>query len=168
MTGQAISLDHLGIIGRDLAPMAEEFSRIGFTLTPRALHSGGRTGNRCAMLDGGYIELMATVEGGASATLDRFLARYPGIHTLAFAADDAAAASARLRRGGIQAPEPAVSERAVDAADPDGPCARFALVTPPEKVTLPSGVSVSGAFSSVSTHSTNSRCVSSICEKPNA
>ncbi len=62
--GAAIGLDHVGIIGTDLEALAREFSGLGFHLTPRAIHAGGRTANRCMMLrDGGYLELIATVSG---------------------------------------------------------------------------------------------------------
>ena len=132
MNSQAAGLDHVGVVGRDLAELAEAFSRIGFTVTPRAIHAGGRTGNHCVMLDGAYLEVMAVVEGGTSATIDRFLARYAGIHTLAFSISDEAAVTARLHRAGIEAPAAAVSDRAVDASDPEGPHARFTLITPPD------------------------------------
>jgi hypothetical protein len=53
------------------------------------------------MLRQGYVELLAAVDGSAgSATLDRFLARYAGIHILAFSIDEPRTALARLRRAG--------------------------------------------------------------------
>jgi hypothetical protein len=128
----AVSLDHIGIVGRDLDALAVVFARLGFTLTPLARHAGGRTGNRCVMLHGGYLELISTIDGGTSATLDRFLARYEGAHILAFATPDLDAARARLAKAGINAPAPALTDRLVDDAAPDGPRARFALVTPPD------------------------------------
>ena len=129
---QAVSLDHIGIVGRDLDALAAAFGRLGFTLTPLARHAGGRTGNRCVMLHGAYLELMSTVDGGTSATLDRFLARYEGAHILAFAVTDLDAARARLALAGLDAPPPSLTDRLVDDAEPDGARARFALVTPPD------------------------------------
>ena len=131
----AAALDHVGVVGRDLAVLAEEFAALGFTLTPLARHAGGRTGNRCIMLRGSYIELLAVLPGGASATLERFLARYAGIHILALGIDDVAAARERLRRAGLEAAA-SETERLVDDADPAGPRARFTLLTPPD---LPEG-----------------------------
>ena len=127
--GTAIGLDHIGIVGGDLDALAQAFSALGFHLTPRATHASGRTANRCVMLrDGGYLELMATVPGRSSATLDRFLARGPGAHILALEVGDAATALDRLRRAGIAA-EVATTER-----DTDQPAAkaRFALINPPD------------------------------------
>jgi hypothetical protein len=128
----ATALDHVGVVGRDLAVLAAEFEQIGFCLTPLARHAGGRTGNRNVMLRRGYIELLSVVDGGSSATLDRFLARYAGIHILALAIDDAPAALARLRRARFDQAALSYTGRAVDDADPAAPRARFALVTPPD------------------------------------
>ena len=99
--GAAIGLDHVGIVGSDLDVLAQAFSGLGFSLTPVAPHASGRTANRCVMLrDGGYLELMATVPGQSSATLERFLARGPGAHILALeVADEAAAVGQVASRG---------------------------------------------------------------------
>lgn len=139
----AASLDHVGIAGRDLGAMAAAFERLGFQLTPLARHSGKRTpdgpvvpfgtGNRCVMLREGYIELIAIVDPAAfSNTLDRFLARYAGIHIIALGIDDETANLDRLRRAGIDIPGVAYLERPVDDADPTGPRARFARLPLPD------------------------------------
>jgi len=142
----ALGLDHVGIAGTDLAAMAARYERLGFTLTPLARHSGKRTpdgpvvpfgtGNRCIMLRAGYLELIAIVDPGAfSNTLDRFLARYHGIHIVALDVADAGANLPRLRAAGFEIPGIAYLERPVDSADPAGPRARFArlpLPDPPE------------------------------------
>jgi hypothetical protein len=139
----AASLDHVGIAGRDLGTMAGAFERLGFQVTPLARHSGKRTpdgpvvpfgtGNRCIMLREGYIELIAIVDPAAfSNTLDRFLARYAGIHIIALGIDDETANLDRLRRAGIDIPGVAYLERPVDDADPDGPRARFARLPLPD------------------------------------
>jgi hypothetical protein len=64
----ALALDHLGVAARDLAPMCAAYERLGFTLSPIAQQSGRRrpdlavekygSGNRCAFLKHGYIELI--------------------------------------------------------------------------------------------------------------
>jgi hypothetical protein len=139
----ASGLDHVGIAGRDLAALAGEFSALGFTLTPTARHSGRRTpdgkverygtGNRCAMLRQGYLELISVVDPAAwTLGLDRFLARREGAFILALAMDDPEAELERLRRAGIDLPGVAHLERPVDDADPGGLQARFALLALPE------------------------------------
>ena len=132
--GAAVGLDHVGIVGADLDVLARSFMALGFHLTPFAAHASGRTGNRCAMLrDGGYLELMATLPGQSSATLDRFLAIGPGAHVLALEVVDEAAALDRLRAAGVAAGEVSITER---ASETDGAKARFALIMPPD---LPEG-----------------------------
>jgi len=129
---RAAALDHVGVVGRDVAALAAEFETLGFCLTPLARHAGGRTGNRNVMLRRGYIELLSVVDGGSSATLDGFLRRYAGIHIMALAVDDAAATLARLHRAGFAQAALAHTDRAVDDADPGGPRARFTLIATPD------------------------------------
>jgi hypothetical protein len=85
------------------------------------------------MLRQGYLELMALSPGGNSATLTRMLARHAGAHIIALAIQDTAATIARLRLAGIDCPGVEQSERAIDAADPSGPHARFVHVSVPEQ-----------------------------------
>ena len=95
----AIDLDHAGVAGRDLDSLAAAYERLGFTLTPRARHSGRRkpdgpvepfgTANRCIMLRQGYLELIAIVDPNCySNGLERFLARHPGLHIIALSIGD--------------------------------------------------------------------------------
>lgn len=143
MTATATTLDHVGVAGSDLAALAARYERLGFLLTPLARHSGKRTpdgpvvpfgtGNRCVMLGRGYLELIAIVDPGAfSNTLDRFLARYAGIHIIALAVDDEDANLARLKAAHVDIAGVAYLERPVDDADPDGPRARFARLPLPD------------------------------------
>ena len=143
LSATAQSLDHVGIAARDLGALTAQYERLGFLLTPLARHSGRRTpdgpvvpfgtGNRCIMLREGYLELIAVIDPAAfSNTLDRFLARYAGLHIIALGIDDEDANLARLRRAGIDLPGIAYLERPVDDADPDGPTARFARLPWPE------------------------------------
>ncbi len=130
---QAVSLDHVGVVGGDLDALATTFEALGFCLTPLARHAGGRTGNRCVMLHEGYVELLATVDGGVSATLARFLAHHAGAHLLALGMADEDAVLARLQRAGLDVAEASETDRSVDDADPAGPRARFVLITPPDR-----------------------------------
>jgi Glyoxalase-like domain len=129
---RAAALDHVGVVARDVAALAAEFENLGFCLTPFARHAGGRTGNRNVMLRQGYIELLSVVDGGSSATLDGFLARYAGIHIMALAVADEAATLARLHRAGFAQAGLSRTDRAIDDADPAGPRARFTLITTPD------------------------------------
>ncbi len=137
-----IALDHAGLMGPDIAALHAQYLALGFTLTPLARQSGRLkhdgpvvqwgTANRCAMLRDGYIELLGIVDPAAPPNgCDAFIARYAGMHILALAIDDEAAALARLRRAGIDIGGVLHLERPVDSADPDGPQARFARLPLP-------------------------------------
>jgi hypothetical protein len=137
-----IALDHAGLMGPDIAALHAQYQALGFTLTPLARQSGRLqadgpvvqwgTANRCAMLRDGYIELLGIVDPAAPPNgCDAFIARYAGMHILALAIDDEAAALARLRRAGIDIAGVLHLVRPVDSADPDGPQARFARLPLP-------------------------------------
>jgi hypothetical protein len=131
----------VGVAGGLLDVLAAAYEALGFTLTPVARQSGRRhpggpvepygTGNRCAFLRHGYIELISILEPGLFANgLDGFLARYEGMHILALAVADEEANLARLRLAGVDIPGVAYLERPVEA--PDGPRARFARLPLPD------------------------------------
>ena len=133
----------MGLVGREAAALHGAFERLGFTLTPLSRQSGRLradgpvepwgTANRCAMLRQGYIELLAILDPALPANgLDRFLARYAGMHILALGIADEAANLERLPRAGIPIPGVLHLERAVDDADPQGPQARFARLPLPD------------------------------------
>lgn len=139
----ATSLDHVGLVGRDAGLLHARFEALGFHLTPLSRQSGRLqadgpvvpwgTGNRCAMLRHGYIELLAILHPALPANgLDRFLDRYAGMHILALGIEDEDANLARLRRAGLAIPGVLHLERAVDDADPAGPRARFARLPLPD------------------------------------
>jgi hypothetical protein len=136
----AVALDHVGIAARDLAPLCAAYERLGFALSPVAQQSGRRrpdlpvetygSGNRCAFLRHGYIELIAILDPALfDNTLNAFLARYPGMHILALAMTDEEANLARMRAAGINIPGVAWLERPVE---PGGPIAKFARLPFPD------------------------------------
>ncbi len=135
-------LDHVGVAGRDLDRLAKRYEALGFQLTPFAQHSGKLTpegptvkfgtGNRCAMLKQGYLELIARVDPAAPAnSLDVFLKRYAGIHIVAFAVEDEELALESLQARGFDIPGVAYLERPVDEADPEKGIAKFARLPLP-------------------------------------
>lgn len=141
MTDTALALDHVGVCNLELGPMAAAYEALGFTLSPIAQQSGKRTpdsptermatGNRCAFLRHGYIELLAIIEPGRfDNRLSEFVARHGGLHILALAMADAQGNLARLRRGGLDIPGIAHLERPVD--QPDGPRAKFSRLPWPD------------------------------------
>ena len=137
----ALALDHVGVCARELGPLTAAYERLGFSLSPIAQQSGKRTpdgptelfgtGNRCAFLRHGYIELLAILEPGLfDNQLGRFIDRYEGLHILALGVADEQANLARMQAAGIPIAGVAWLERPVDA--PDGPRAKFARLPFPD------------------------------------
>jgi hypothetical protein len=117
-----IFLDHVGWYVPHMARAAVAFERLGFRLTPFTPHTdeqpdGSRipsgTANRCAMLERGYLEILTHVPGLdtlRATELRAGLARYTGLHLIAFTCADAGVESARLAAAGFPV-QPKVSLR---------------------------------------------------------
>lgn len=137
----ATCLDHIGLCTAEPETLWSAYERLGFTLTPPNRQSGRRspgapvepfgTGNRCAMLKAGYIELLALIEPGLFDNgLKTFLDRYAGMHILALGMEEEEANLARLRAGGMAIPGVAWLERPVDG--PGSALAKFARLPLPD------------------------------------
>jgi hypothetical protein len=103
-------LDHVAHFVGDIDAAASALAACGFRLTPFTVQTnrdGGATvpsgtGNRCAMLRSGYVELLtATGESPLSAHLRERLAHHTGLHLAAFSTEDAAAEHRRLGAAGF-------------------------------------------------------------------
>lgn len=137
-----IFLDHVGWYVADMDACSAAFERLGFRLTPYTEHShadakGNRTlsgtANRCAMLERGYLEFLTAVpelDTPLTRELKDGLARYPGLHLIAFTCADAAAEHARLEAAGF-ALRPLVRLRRPSKTDDgaDAMCA-FSVIRP--------------------------------------
>ncbi|WP_158742610.1 VOC family protein [Acidisphaera sp. L21] len=128
----AFELDHVGVGARDLAPLAAAYERLGFTLTPPARHRGKATGNRCIMLQHGYVELIALIDPSIPDRLHAQLDRYTGLHIIALGIQDSQATLDRLNKAGLAIPAITPLERPVDDADPTGLQARFERIPLPD------------------------------------
>ena len=79
-------IDHLIVGVRDLERARLEWSRLGFTLSPRGRHIGQGTANYCIMFATDYVELLGIVDPNDFVQrLDMFLAQREGLMTAAFA-----------------------------------------------------------------------------------
>src|SRR6266404_5458380 len=105
-------LDHLVLCVRDLDAARESYARLGFTLTPKALHPFG-TGNSLVQLHGNFLELLAIVDrrlikpveaGGFAfaAFNERFLAAREGMSMLVFESNDARRDHREFAASGLQ------------------------------------------------------------------
>lgn len=83
-------VDHVLIAVPDLDEAAEQYEKLGFHVTEGGSHPGRRSANRLAVLDSGYLELIAVRDRAAEwPELVRHLDRHgPGLFTFAFASDD--------------------------------------------------------------------------------
>jgi glyoxalase-like protein len=120
-----IFLDHLAHFVRDAESAGRALARAGFAPAPLSIQSnpdpdGGPprltgTGNMTVMFRRGYVEILfKTSDTALAREFDTALARHPGLHLIAFAVADAAAAHAKLNASGFRT-RPLVSmQRPVD------------------------------------------------------
>ena len=143
-----LSLDHVGIAVAELDAGEAQFQRLGFQLTPRGYRTlpprapGAErprtgTGNHCAMLRRGYLEIIGVTDPLYQGRLRADLARYEGLHIVAFGTQDAPATARALRQAGLDAAEPRILERPIEEQG-RAHLARFEIVDFPEKL-LPEG-----------------------------
>lgn len=122
-SGDQVFLDHVGWFVPDMEVAGDAFEALGFVLTSfvaqhNADPAGGPplpagTGNRCAMLRRGYLEILTTVPGvdtPLAAQMQAGIDRYAGLHLIAFTVDDSESAHARLEAEGF-GPQPPVHLR---------------------------------------------------------
>ena len=123
-------IDHAIICVNDLDLAKDTFERMGFTLTPRGVHSLGSE-NHLAMFGEDYLELFALPRPHpAFAYFSEFLVSGDGLAAVALKTDDAGAAHRALVAAGIAAEPPLDLARPVEV---DGGVreARFRLVRLP-------------------------------------
>src|SRR5215471_3853619 len=105
--GEEIFLDHVGHFVADREAASRALVRCGFAPTPVSVQSNPDgtptgTGNVCAMLTRGYVEvLFKTAATPLAAEFDVSMARYRGVHLAAFSVANAAQAHAGLGAAGF-------------------------------------------------------------------
>lgn len=99
------AIDHLVVLVRDLDAAADRWMRLGFTLTPRGLHSAHMgTANHCVMFGKDYVELLGvlTPTPGNAPWRER-LSQREGGGAMALTTADARATAERLLSLGMSA-----------------------------------------------------------------
>jgi hypothetical protein len=123
-----IGLDHAVVVVGDLDKAAENWKRLGFTVSPRGTHSAKMgTGNTTIMLDPDYIELLGVLtETEHNVPTRAFVAaRNEGIERIAFTAVDSAGGAEEIRARGYAAIGPTDFERPVTMPDGTVSAAKF-------------------------------------------
>ena len=123
-----IGIDHAVVMVRDLDKAAENWKRLGFTVSPRGTHSAHMgSGNYTIMFDPDYMELLGVLaETEHNAPARAFLAkRGEGIERVAFTAVDSAAGAEEIRARGFEPVGPTDFERPVTMPDGRLSAARF-------------------------------------------
>jgi hypothetical protein len=127
-SGGAVFLDHVGHFVADAEAATQALARAGFTPTPISVQvnpdpAGGPpkltgTGNVCAMLRGGYLEMLfKTADTPLGAEHDAARRRYDGLHLVALAVADAEANHARLAAAGFPMQPLVKMQRPVETAE---------------------------------------------------
>jgi Glyoxalase-like domain len=111
----------------DLDNAAENWKRLGFTVSPRGTHSASMgTGNFTVMLDPDYFELLGVLAETDHNTPTRaFLAKREGIERIALTAIDSAAGAEEIRARGFAPLGPTDFERPVTMPDGSLSAAKF-------------------------------------------
>ena len=125
-----IGIDHAVVMVKDLDKAAENYRRLGFTVSPRGTHSAHMgSGNYTIMFDPDYMELLgvlAPTEHNAAARA--FLeARGEGIDRIAFTAVDSAEGAEEIRAHGYLPLGPTDFERPVTMPDGTVSAAKFRI-----------------------------------------
>ena len=122
------SINHVGIVVRDLADAVARYEAMGFVLTPFSAHSGAwkpgepvktlGSGNRCVMFEGSYLEVLASADPAVpSPRLAGYLRHHQGAHIICFGSQQLEALDERLRASGIATSGVIPLEREVDTED---------------------------------------------------
>jgi len=132
----SIDIDHIVIGVKNLAAGAETYRRLGFTLSPRGVHSASMgTANHTIMLQHDYFELLTILQPTERNTAWRTVleAMGDGIIGMAVSTDDAAGTQAAWTAAGLSPGQVTPFARAVEREGHPPTEARF------ETVQLPTG-----------------------------
>lgn len=123
-----IGIDHAVVMVRDLDKAADNYKKLGFTVSPRGTHSAHMgSGNYTIMFDPDYMELLgilAATEHNAPARA--YLEKHgEGIERIAFTAVDSTAGAEEIRAMGFPPVGPVDFERPVTLPDGTISAAKF-------------------------------------------
>ena len=122
------SVNHVGMVVRDLTEATDRYEAMGFVLTPFSAHAGAwkpgepvkplGSGNRCVMFDGSYLEILANADPTVpSERLAGYLRHHQGAHIICFGSQRLEAVDARLRASGVATSGVIPLQRDVDTGE---------------------------------------------------
>lgn len=137
----ALNLDHVAHFVPDTDAASAALERLGFTLTPFSPQSHrlepegplvpAGTGNRCVMLERGYLEFLTpTLDTPVADQLRAAIARYVGVHLIAFGTAAPERDHARLASEGFEPLPPVALQRPISTQS-GAATARFTVVRVP-------------------------------------
>jgi Glyoxalase-like domain len=140
-TGGEVFVDHIAHWMTDLSAAARAMEDLGFVLTPYTEHTNSTapgepirpagSANHCIMLREGYLELLTpTTDTDVSRELRAGIARYTGVHLIAFNTDDAESQRGRLMAGGFDQRPVVDLRRQIDTEDGKAASLRFTVIRP--------------------------------------
>jgi hypothetical protein len=123
-----VGIDHAVVMVKELDRAAENWKRLGFTVSPRGTHSTHMgSGNYTIMLDPDYMELLGVLTSTEhNAPARAYLAKHgDGIERVALTAVDSAAGAEEIRARGYTPIGPTDFERPVTMPDGTLSAAKF-------------------------------------------
>jgi hypothetical protein len=123
-----VGIDHAVVMVKEIDTAAENWKRLGFTLSPRGTHSAHMgSGNYTIMFDPDYMELLGVLTSTEhNAPARAYLAKHgDGIERVAFTAVDSAAGAEEIRARGYTPIGPTDFERPVTMPDGTLSAAKF-------------------------------------------
>jgi hypothetical protein len=134
-----VFIDHVGYFVADLAAAGAQLERLGFRVSLANVQTNADargelkpsgTSNRLARLKFGFLEILAATHDTPLAEQFRQqIARYSGLHLIAFSAADMRAERTRLTAAGF-AMQGIVELRRRDRTMPDNPVVHFSVLRP--------------------------------------
>ena len=122
------SINHVGIVVRDMVATSKRYEQMGFTLTPFSPHSGAwkpgeavsrlGSGNRCVMFANNYLEVLANEDSEQpSARLEGYLKHHQGGHIICLGSEDLPSVEKRLLANGLKTSGVLPLQRDVDTPE---------------------------------------------------
>ncbi|MEX0343906.1 MAG: VOC family protein [Rhizobiaceae bacterium] len=129
MSKMDTSIDHIGIVGRDLSQLEVWYGQVGFRVAPRcelvSLSDRDQPQpmnqhNSHLVFSRTYVELTAVTGQLAGHHLEQSLRRYYGLHILVMLSDDAERDHANLLDAGFHPTQPGLAGRTIDYPSASG------------------------------------------------